>query len=96
MRRCGFDLTVSVVCLALLGFFGWHGVYGKRSISSQQVLLHQVAELEEKRDAIRARRETIEARVTLLRPQSIDPDMLEEMARKMLGFARSNEIVVSD
>ncbi len=96
MRRNGFDLTVCAVCLALLGFFGWHGLHGKRSFSKQQALLQQVAELEEKRDSIRARRESLERRVTLLRPENIDADMLEEMARKMLGFTKSNEIVVSE
>ena len=96
MRRHGFDLTVTIVCLCLLGFFGWHSLYGKRSFANQDKILIKVAELEGSRDKIKSKRETLEARVTLLRPESIDPDMLEEVARHMLGFTRPNEIVVSE
>ena len=96
MRRYGFDLTVMIVCLSLLGFFAWHGLNGKRSFANQEAILVKVSELEEERDKVQARREALQTRVALLRPESIDPDMLEEMARKMLGFVRSNEILVSE
>ena len=96
MRRYGFDLTVTVVCFCLLGFFAWHGLNGKRSFANQKTVLVKVSMLEEQRDAVRARREALETRVALLRPESIDPDMLEEMARKMLGFTRPDEIVMSE
>jgi len=96
MRRYGFDLTVTIVCFSLLGFFAWHGFNGKRSFANQKTILVKVSKLEEKRDVAKARREALETRVALLRPESIDPDMLEEMARKMLGFTKSNEIVISE
>ena len=96
MRRHGFDLTVTIVCFCLLGFFGWHSLYGKRSFANQEKILMKVAELEDTRDNIKSKREILETRVSLLRPESIDPDMLEEVARKMLGFTRPNEIVVSE
>ena len=95
-RRSAFDITVTVVCLSLLGFFAWHGMYGKRSFANQDAILAKMSGLEQKRDALRVRREALETRVSLLRPESIDPDMLEEMSRKMLGFAKANEIVVRD
>ncbi|MDH3741715.1 MAG: septum formation initiator family protein [Hyphomicrobiales bacterium] len=96
MRRYGFDLTVTVVCFCLLGFFAWHGLNGKRSFANQKTILVKVSQLEEKRDNVRAKREALQTRVALLRPESIDADMLEEMARTMLGFTKSNEIVISD
>ncbi|NNE24755.1 MAG: septum formation initiator family protein [Rhizobiales bacterium] len=96
MRRYGFDLTVTVVCFCLLGFFAWHGLNGKRSFANQTSILVKVSELEERRDAVRAKREALQTRVALLRPESIDADMLEEMARTMLGFSKPNEIVVSE
>jgi cell division protein FtsB len=96
MRRYGFDLTVTIVCFSLLGFFAWLGFNGKRSFAHQYTVLIKVSELEDKRDAAKAKREALETRVALLRPESIDPDMLEEMARKMLGFTKSNEIVISE
>jgi cell division protein FtsB len=50
--------------------------------------------LEAKRDVIRAERQTIEHRVSQLRPQSLDPDLLDERAREVLGFAHPNERVI--
>jgi cell division protein FtsB len=32
--------------------------------------------------------------VALLRPQSIDPDLLDEIARRSLGYVRESEIVL--
>ncbi len=95
LRRHAFDFTVTVSCIALLGFFAWHGFNGKRSFANQKLVLVEVSGLEEKRDSIKARREALEARVALLRPESIDPDMLEEMAREMLGYAKPGEYVVN-
>jgi cell division protein FtsB len=36
----------------------------------------------------------LERRASLLRPDHLDPDMLEERARTILNFARPDEIVV--
>jgi cell division protein FtsB len=32
--------------------------------------------------------------VALIRPESIDPDLLEELARVKLGFVRPNDVVL--
>ena len=41
-------------------------------------------------------REALERRVKMLRPGSIDPDLLDERARAVLGFVRASEIVILD
>ncbi len=94
MRRYLFDIIVMSVCLGLFGLFGWHAQYGPRGFDNQARLISDVVVLQDGRDAIRARRETLEARVALLRPESIDPDMLDEMARKVLGFAHRDDVIV--
>jgi cell division protein FtsB len=45
------------------------------------------AQVKEKRDAL-------EARVKLMRPESVDPDMASELVREMLGYEKRNSIVV--
>ena len=45
------------------------------------------------RDRLRARRQALEVHVKLLRAESLDADMLDESARRMLGYARPDEIV---
>jgi cell division protein FtsB len=43
---------------------------------------------------LQAERSQLDARVALLRPDNLDPDMLEERARVMLNFAHPNEIII--
>ncbi len=91
MRR--FDLAVSCVCCALLGYFAWHAWKGPRGYPYQQGLSDQLAMLQQKYETLEAQRIRQEAKVTLLRPESIDPDLLDEMARKNLEMARPGDIV---
>ena len=94
MRRLLFDLSVTAVCLSLLGFVGWHGLYGSRSLDRSRALEERVAALEASLEEARTERKDFADRVRLLRPDSIDPDMVEELARKNLGFTRQGDIVV--
>jgi cell division protein FtsB len=45
-------------------------------------------------DALKAERATWERRVSLLRPESIDPDMLDERARVLLNYADPRELTL--
>lgn len=94
MRRRMFDLSVSVVSLALLGFFAWHGLRGDRGVEHQKSVVAEVVQLKADLARVRDERNKLDARVALLRPQSIDPDLLDEMARRTLGYVREREIVI--
>jgi cell division protein FtsB len=94
MRRTLFDIAVAAVCLTLLGFFAWHSQKGERSWENARATERLVASLEGDLAKIRTERQTLEARVKLLRPDSIDPDMVGELARKTLGFVHEGDIVV--
>ena len=43
---------------------------------------------------VRSEREALEHRVSLLHPQTLDADMLDEMARRVLGLGRPDEIII--
>ncbi len=47
-----------------------------------------------KATAIREERLALERKVSLMRPESIDPDMLDELARSTLDFGKRGELVV--
>lgn len=91
MRR--FDLVVTSVCCALLGYFAWHAFEGQRGYPYRDRLVAEAAVLTQKRDALLAGRQTLENKVALLRPESIDPDLLDELARGMLELARPGDVV---
>jgi cell division protein FtsB len=94
MSRRGFDLIVCVGSLCLIGYLLWHAVHGQRSFSQAERIQMRIATLTEERDKVRAERMALDKRVALLRPESIDPDLLEELARTRLGFVRPNDVLI--
>lgn len=94
MVKRKFDLIVMIVCTGLLGYFGWHGYYGPRSFDHRDALAAKAEALDAKVTEIRETRQALERRVTLMRPQSIDPDMLEELARSTLDFGKPGELII--
>lgn len=91
MRR--FDIVVTCVCCALLGYFGWHAYKGPRGFPHRDNLVMKVASLKNKYEDMQARREKLESKVSLLRPESIDPDLLDELARGNLELAKPTDVV---
>lgn len=86
--------VLAIVGLGLCVYFSWHVVAGERSLLRLQSLEKKIAITETELQATRAGREKLESRVIKLRPGSIDPDLLEERARAMLGYARPDEQIV--
>ena len=94
MRIYKFDVVVTFACAGLLGFFGWHAWYGQRGFDYRNGLAAQSGKLTDELALISKEKGTLEHRVSLLRPESIDPDMLDEMARQTLVVAGSNELIL--
>jgi cell division protein FtsB len=94
IRQRRYDLAVTVVCLAVLGYFAWHADRGPRGFPYRDRLAAEVQDLEAKAAAVAAQRDALEHRVALLRPDTIDPDMLDELARNRLEMAAPGELVI--
>lgn len=82
----------AAACLVV--YFAYYAVYGDRGLMSLRTLEDRVAEREAILDKTRAERIDIEHRVALLRPESLDPDMVDEQARRILNYTLPNEVVV--
>jgi len=93
-RSIIFDLSVFFGCLGVLSYFGWHGFYGPRSIEHSRYISAQVEKHQSELKKVQNERIQRDAQVALLRPQSIDPDMLDEQARKTLQFTAENDLVI--
>lgn len=89
-----FDVSVCAVCLALLGSFAWHAAYGKRSLANIALSAERLTRLEQRRAALIDKRDRLLDRVRLLRPASVDPDMVDELARQWLAFARPDDLII--
>jgi cell division protein FtsB len=89
-----FEFLVSLGCLVMLGYFGWQGFYGPRGFPYRDQLQKHSDVLTKELHDITTQRKTIETRVALMRPESIDPDLLDELARRDLNMVKQNDIIV--
>ncbi|MBO6781852.1 MAG: septum formation initiator family protein [Alphaproteobacteria bacterium] len=83
-----------IVGALLLAYFSYHMVQGEQGVLSLLQLKTKVAQAEALHAGLRAERRELETRVALLRPDNLDPDMVEERARVMLNFAHPDEVVI--
>jgi cell division protein FtsB len=85
-------LSLYVLAAAFIGYFGVNAYTGNHGIRAKQTLDQRIGDLTRELDATRAERERWEHRVSLLRPDRIDPDVLDERARQLLDFADPRDV----
>ncbi len=95
IRKIAFSkkLAFNFITCAFLMYFIFHSIYGNLGIISYFKLNQKLEKAQEELVSLRAERIGLEHRVKLLRPESLDKDMLDEQARNILGVAFSNEQV---
>jgi cell division protein FtsB len=82
--------------VAMTGYFGYHALTGDRSLLAYFRITDEIKAAKAELAQVQAERKKLEHRVSLLRPESLDPDMLDERARWSLGFVGDREIVILD
>ncbi len=80
--------------VCVLAYFAYHIVEGERGITAWKQLTGELVEARRERSEVAARRATLEHRVELLRPDGLDPDLLEEQARSLLNMGRPTDRVI--
>jgi len=87
-------LVLPVVCAACLGYFAHHTINGARGLVAYQELQAEARQLKTQIAEVQAEKQKLEARVSLLRPESLNRDMIDERARIILNLAGENEITI--
>ena len=85
-------LAVIGVCLSI--YFCYHLIAGQRGYFSLIYLNNQVERMQTDYAALNEKRVAIEKRVVMMRPGSIDRDLLEERVRHVLGFRHRDELIL--
>lgn len=80
----------------LVAYFAFHVVEGDRGVKAWQRVSEQTVQAESLRDQMRSQKVALERHIAKLRPDSLDPDFLEERARLILGYVPANGLVVGD
>jgi cell division protein FtsB len=87
-------LALYTIAALVIGYFGINAYSGNRGLRAKQDLDQQIAELSAELDVLKAERAAWERRIVLLKPESIDPDMLDERARVLLNYADPRELTL--
>ena len=91
-RRNLFPLIGFSLCF----YFCYHMIAGERSIMRLMYLENRIERLSEEYQQLSSSRTDLESRVVMMRPGSIDRDLLEERVRNVLGFVHEGERILFD
>ena len=94
LKKRARHVAAPVLGACLMGYFGYHLVQGDRGVLAWLRLTNELREAQAESAAVREQRDALERRVSLLRPDSLDRDLLDERARATLNVALPNEIIL--
>jgi cell division protein FtsB len=94
MRRRAKVLVPPVLGLALTGYFAYHLVEGDRGLRSWIRVAQELRLATENLAAVEAERAALDHRVSQMRPDHVDPDLLDSQVRRTLDVASPDEIVI--
>jgi cell division protein FtsB len=89
-------MSVPIVGALFVCYFLVHAFHGDRGGIAWMHLQKQVSAAEKTLAATRHVREDYERRISLLKSEHLDADMLDERARIMAGLVRPDEIILVD
>jgi cell division protein FtsB len=77
-----------------VGYFGVNAFTGAHGLRAQADLDKQMASMDTELAQLKAERAVWQRRVSLLRANQIDPDMLDERARALLGYVDPRDVTL--
>ena len=78
----------------LIAFFGFHSLTGERGLLMRDNLDREIAAAQEHLQLLKKDNTQLESRISLMRSDIVDKDILEEMARSELGLFADNDILI--
>lgn len=96
IRRLARQVIGPVLVVSLMVYVIYHGVQGNHGLIAYWQLVKQVDTAKQALAVLDEEKLRLQRRVKLLHPDSLDPDMLEERARVMLGYAHPLDEIIVD
>jgi len=94
MRRRAHVVVDPILGIALTGYFAYHLVEGERGFKAWLRLNGEIRTATANLEAVRAQRAALEVKVSNLRPEHVDPDLLDERIRATLNLVSPDDIVL--
>jgi cell division protein FtsB len=86
-------IALYAMAAALIGYFGVNAYTGHYGLNAQQELDQEIISLTSELARLKQERAEGEQRVSLLRSDRVDPDMLDERARYQLDYVNPHDLV---
>ena len=96
LKRRARDVIGPVLGFCIVGYFVYHSIEGDRGLLAYVRLNERLTEAKAQLEEIQAERKALEHRVDLLRTDGLDPDMLDERARAVLGYSRPDDVIIQN
>jgi cell division protein FtsB len=80
--------------LSAIAYFAYHTVEGDRGLLAWWQLNHDIHTAELTLTDLQHEHDSLDQRARLLRPDHLDPDMLEERARAMSNEGHPDEVII--
>ena len=93
-RRLRRQHWLALVGLSLAAYFGYHAVNGSRGLLAWQEVTAALETSRQELADLRAERAALEGRVMRLRHDSLDPDLIDELARRELSFVAPLDVII--
>ena len=87
-------LALYAVSASASTYFVWHAWNGNRGMRAKVEFRAQAKSLQQELNELKAERSGLERRITMMRAESVERDILEEEARRQLGRVHRNDVVV--
>lgn len=84
-----------IIGLLLCAYFSYHIMHGNRSLAKLHSLEIKITSAQAQASDLEAEQEVLKQKVTMMRPQTLDKDLLEERIRVVLGYTQNDDLVIS-
>jgi len=86
-------LALYTMAAGIIGYFGVNAYTGKYGLNARQELDQEIVALTSELARLKRERTQGEQRVSLLRSDRVDPDLLDERARYQLDYVNPHDLV---
>lgn len=94
VRSVFVTLALYLVSGVAVSYFLFHAQHGARGLEARGTLQQSQRELETELAGLTAERKLWERRLSLVRDEAVDRDLLEEHARDTLGRVHRNDVIL--
>jgi cell division protein FtsB len=94
IRRCARVVLGPLIGISLTGYFAYHFVEGDRGLNAWLRLSREIRAETANLQAVRTQRAALDLKAANLRPEHVDPDLLDERIRATLNVVAPDDIVI--